>query len=132
MEFCLVRIFLYSVRIQENTGQKKLSILIFFTQCQLSQATSSLSFAQPFNSKSYCRGLNPITTFAKRPIIYIYHSPKYVSKVSQKYSNCSKISEEQDQNNLYIVGSISSKYMEIWTAIGYKDENQENKGLFFF
>ena len=32
-EFFLVRIFLYSVQIQENTDQKKLSIWKFFTQC---------------------------------------------------------------------------------------------------
>ena len=32
-EFFLVRIFLYSVRIQENTNQKKLRIWTLFTQC---------------------------------------------------------------------------------------------------
>ena len=32
-EFFLVRIFLYSVRIQKNTDQKKLCIWIIFTQC---------------------------------------------------------------------------------------------------
>ena len=33
MEFFLVFIFLYSVRIQENTDKKKLRIWTFFTQC---------------------------------------------------------------------------------------------------
>ena len=33
MEFFLVFIFLYSVRIQENTDKKKLCIWTFFTQC---------------------------------------------------------------------------------------------------
>ena len=33
-EFFLVRIFLYSVRMQENTDQKKIRILTLFTQCQ--------------------------------------------------------------------------------------------------
>ena len=32
-EFFLVPIFLYSVRIQENTDQKKLRIWTLFTQC---------------------------------------------------------------------------------------------------
>ena len=32
-EFFLVSIFLYSIRIQENTDQKKLRIWTFFTQC---------------------------------------------------------------------------------------------------
>ena len=32
-EFLLARIFLYSVRIQQNTKQKKLRILTFFTEC---------------------------------------------------------------------------------------------------
>ena len=33
-QFFLVRIFLYSVRIQENTDQKKLRIWALFTQCK--------------------------------------------------------------------------------------------------
>ena len=35
-EFFLVRIFLYSVLIQENTDQKKLRLWTLFTQCWLS------------------------------------------------------------------------------------------------
>ena len=33
MDFFLVHIFLYSVRIQENTDQKKLRVWALFTQC---------------------------------------------------------------------------------------------------
>ena len=39
-EFFLVRIFLYSVRIQENTDQKKLRIWTLFTQWELFRAAS--------------------------------------------------------------------------------------------
>ena len=35
MEFFLCRIFLYSVRIQENTDLRKLRIWKLFTQCQV-------------------------------------------------------------------------------------------------
>ena len=35
-EFSLVRIFLYSVRIQENTDQRKPRSRTFFTQCEIS------------------------------------------------------------------------------------------------
>ena len=34
MEFFLVRIFPYSIQIREDTDQKKLRILTFFTQCK--------------------------------------------------------------------------------------------------
>ena len=36
-EVFLVRIFLYSVQIQENTDQKKLRIWIIFTQCEITE-----------------------------------------------------------------------------------------------
>ena len=39
IDLFLVRIFLYSVRIQENMDQKQLRILTFFTQCQKSSST---------------------------------------------------------------------------------------------
>ena len=43
-EFCLVRIFLYSVRIQENTDQKNLRIWILFTQCLILQHLFVVNF----------------------------------------------------------------------------------------
>ena len=36
-EFFLVRIFLYSIGMQESTDQKKLRIWTLFTQCEVSQ-----------------------------------------------------------------------------------------------
>ena len=45
-EFFLVRIFLYSVRIQENTDHKKLRIWTLFTQCILSLKKSIQVFWQ--------------------------------------------------------------------------------------
>ena len=42
MEFFLFRIFLYSVRIQENTDLRKLRIWKLFTQCQVAISLAKL------------------------------------------------------------------------------------------
>ena len=48
MKFILVRIFLFSVRIQENTGQKKLRIWTLFTQCKRLMYLQFTSFIQDY------------------------------------------------------------------------------------
>ena len=47
-EFCLVRIFLYLVLIQENTDQGKLGIWTLFTQCAFSK-TKNMAEYNPKN-----------------------------------------------------------------------------------
>ena len=47
-EFFLVRIFLYSIRIQENTDQKKLRIWTLFTQCLSKKRIKLLLQAQKY------------------------------------------------------------------------------------
>ena len=47
IDLFLVRIFLYSVRIQENMDQKQLRILTFFTQCQKSSSTRYIQICLP-------------------------------------------------------------------------------------
>ena len=44
MEFFLIRIFLYSVRIQKNADQKKLRIWTLFTQCEINGGTDKNKF----------------------------------------------------------------------------------------
>ena len=43
-EFCLVRIFLYLVLIQENTDQGKLGIWTLFTQCVFSKTKNMAKY----------------------------------------------------------------------------------------
>ena len=53
IELFLIRIFLYSVRIQENMDQKQLRILTFFTQCQRSSSTRYLQICLLIFAKSF-------------------------------------------------------------------------------
>ena len=67
-EFFLVRIFLYSVLMQENADQKKLPIWTLFTQCSYTEVQIIIwafwvdSYLSCFDSKSFSNNFKYLTT----------------------------------------------------------------------
>ena len=56
-EFFLVRIFLYSVQIEENADQKKVCVWTLFTQCQVFCKKVALRTFAKFTCKDLYQGL---------------------------------------------------------------------------
>ena len=109
-EFFLTRIFLYSVRIQENTDQKKLRIWALFTQCWTAKLFLAIQIPNP---------LDTIISEIKKEIIeriktelklFKVESAKHLSESLTWYKEQTNVLKEECKSKDINLGKLSKTF----------------------